>query len=172
MEQAAQNFIDQTDKVAKKYKAKVSIGVPGEKEVVIADHTGDETGEAEVLISLEGLIKGHVDSIEKLKEEKKQKAEMLKDSYANDATYKDLDDKAKAARKQATVIKGRILQQPSNVRLKGEVSELSAELREKADALSDYLLEYKRISGATQLDLFGGMVGEIVLSARIVKLPK
>lgn len=129
----------------------------------------EKRAEADVVLSLENLIKNHVQSIETLTEEKKQKSQMVKDAYESDAEYHELDEKAKDGRKAASEVKKRILEREGNRELAVNLTETKLELKEKRQGLSDYLLEYKRISGFEQLELFDGQIGEIVLSASLVK---
>lgn len=130
----------------------------------------EETGAATVQLSLEELIKKNVERIVALKQEAKEKAQMVKDSYESDSVYRDLDEKAKTARKAATTLKNQILEVPGNKKLAQEVKDIRLDLKERKVALSDYLVEYRRISGATQLELFDGSLADIVLSAKIVKV--
>jgi hypothetical protein len=122
---------------------------------------------AHILLSLEDLIKSHVESIRKLSEEKKSKNQLLKDSYESDSVYHEQAEKAKEAKKLSDATKATILSQPSNFKLKEEVKDITSDLKEKKEALSEYLLEYKRISGATQLELFPGEFVDIVLTAKV-----
>lgn len=46
---------------------------------------------------------------------------------------------------------------------------LAAELKEKQFSLSDYLLEYQRLSGANQIEIGDGEILEIVNTARVVR---
>lgn len=130
-------------------------------------HAAEQPKIADTIIALEELIKSHVKIIMELKEEKRQKLDMLNDSYKGDSAYKDLDENAKAARKKAQELKKQIL--ATKQHLSNEIDELKSDLKEKQAALSEYLLEYKRISGFTQLELFDGVVGEIVLSAKLIR---
>lgn len=127
---------------------------------------------AEIIINLEGLIKGHTENITNLKEEKKKKSDFLRGSYEGNPAWRELDEKAKELRKQATVLKKQTLNLPSNKVLAQEVKDLKGEIKESENALSDYLVEYARIAQVTQLELFPGEIGEIKLSAKLLKKAK
>ena len=60
---------------------------------------------AHILLSLEDLIKSHVESIRKLSEEKKSKNQLLKDSYESDSVYHEQAEKAKEAKKLSDATK-------------------------------------------------------------------
>lgn len=122
-----------------------------------------------VILSLEQLIKSHVQSIEKLKEEKKKIKETIDDSLLGDVVYQEKFKVAKEATKQKNATKLQILKQPSNIILANKLKGITSELKDKRLALSDYLLDYQRQTKATQLELFDGSIGEIVQVAKIVK---
>lgn len=122
-----------------------------------------------VLTSLDQMIKAHVSSIDKLKTEVKKLREMIQDGFANDAVYKEHDDAAKAAAKVRQATKAQIMKQPAVLTLVQKMKTLNSELKEKQYSLSDYLLEYQRLSGANQIETDDGQVLEIVNSAKIVR---
>ncbi len=130
---------------------------------------GDQDNGATVLIDLENLIKTNVQNIERAKAEKKKLSEMLSSALENDETYRLHSTGAKAATKLKAQTKVSILSLASNKQLAEKVKTLSQEIKESKGALSDYLLEYKRISGSTQLELFDGSIREIVQTATIIK---
>lgn len=121
------------------------------------------------LFSLEELIKNHAASADKLKVELKETRRTFKDSYESNPEYRDLNEKVKAATRERDVIKKQIINQPSIFKLGQKVNDLSFDYKEKKRTLAYLLVDYKEQTGATQLDLFGGEVGEIVLSAKLVK---
>src|SRR5690349_825885 len=97
--------------------------------------------------SLKEMSLKYLESIEKLKREIKEANEMLKDALAGDAAYHDASEKAKEADKKRQVEKKRVQSRPEMVSLALKVKDLKSELREKKQSLSDYLLEYERLSG-------------------------
>lgn len=122
-----------------------------------------------VLTSLDEMIKAHVQSIDKLRVEVKKLREMIQDGFANDAVYKEHDDAAKAAAKVRQATKAQIMKQPAIVALVQKMKTLNSELKDKQFSLSDYLLEYQRISGANQIETDDGQILEIVNSAKVVR---
>ncbi len=127
------------------------------------------TDQSNVVLSLDEMIKAHIASIEKMREELKKHREMLEDTYANDPSYREKTEEVKKVQKARLEVKQRIMQQPSVSQISAKVRSTSAELKEKQTALSDYLLEYQRLSGANQIEGLDGQVREIVQVARLVK---
>lgn len=125
--------------------------------------------QAEAEMTLEGLIKEHVSSIQKLKEELKQNREMYDDSFINNPTFKEHSDRVKEATKAKSSVKQQIAKQPSVALLGQKVKDIRFDISEKNKTLSDLLIDYKQQTGATQLELFDGQIVDIVESAKIVR---
>jgi len=126
-----------------------------------------ESGQ-QVLFDLESLTATTARSIESITKELKKHKEMLKDGYNNEPTYKRYDEQVKEAKKALNTFKAEVDKQPSMVSLRNKIKDLTAELKEKKSSISDYALEYERISGADQIDIEGEFY-KIVKSARLVK---
>lgn len=127
--------------------------------------------DATVLLSLEQLIKNHIGSIDKLKEEVRKQRQMLEDSFLSDTVYQEHMKAAKEAAKVKSATRAQILKQPQNVLLANKVKQMTTELKDKQFALSDYLLEYQRMTGVNEIEGEDGEVREIVNSAKVVKRP-
>lgn len=140
-----------------------------ESDVVEGEIVKYAGNDATVLLSLENLIKNHIASIDKLKEENKKQKQMLEDSFMNDAVYQEHLRLAKEAVKQKSATKSQITKQPQNMALSQKIRQMSAELKDKQLALSDYLLEYQRLTGVNEIEGDDGEIREIVNSAKVVK---
>ena len=137
---------------------------------VVAEESNDSPEDrSQVLTSLDAMIKAHVQSVDRLKVETKKLRDMIEDGFANDAVYKEHDDAAKAAAKIKQATKAQIMKQPAILTLVQKMKTLSSELKEKQFSLSDYLLEYQKLSGANQIETDDGQILEIVNSAKIVR---
>lgn len=134
--------------------------------------TNSPEDQSQLLTSLDEMIKSHVQSIDRLRTEVKKLREMIQDGFANDAVYKEHDDAAKAAAKVRQATKAQIMKQPAIVALVNKMKTLNGELKEKQFSLSDYLLEYQRLSGANQIETDDGQVLEIVNSAKVIRKTK
>lgn len=123
----------------------------------------------EILVSMEGMIKSHVSSLDKLQQEYKKHKEMLDDIFTNDATYQTHSEKAKEANKVKAATKTQILKQPQAAQLQEKIKSMKSEISELQSALSDYLQEYERLSGVNEIEGEDGEVREIVSTAKLVK---
>ena len=129
----------------------------------------DDTNGATILLELEATIKNHISLIDKNKAELKKQREMLESALLNDETYRLHTEEAKKATKTKALTKYQILQLPANKVLADKVKELATQNRELDSALSDYLREYMRMSGTTEIETDEGEVREIIYVAKLVK---
>jgi hypothetical protein len=132
-------------------------------------NTSPDPDAAQVLLDLETLIKTHIATIDKGKSELKKQREMLTSILENDETYRLHNDEAKKAAKTKAQTKYQLMQQPQNKQLADKVKTIAAEIKEQDAALSDYLREYQRMSGSTEIETDDGVVREIVYVAKLVK---
>ncbi len=127
---------------------------------------------AEAIVALENLIKSKVESIGKLSDELKKKNEMFVDSFNNNPTFRDHNEKVKEATRARMSVKSEISKMPDVARLKKEVEDMRFDIKKKKKELSDFLLDYKTKTAATQLELFNGEVVNLVETVKIVKVKK
>jgi hypothetical protein len=66
-------------------------------------------------------------------------------------------------------IKAKLSRQPNALETAEKKKNMSSEIKEMDAALSDYLREYMRISGANQIEDDNGTVHEIVYIAKLLK---
>jgi hypothetical protein len=125
--------------------------------------------DATVLLSLEEMIKNNIATIEKLNTELKEKRHMFVDAFQNDPTYKEHEDKAKEANVVKLGTKQQILKQPAMMQMAEKIKSMSADVKERKASLSDYLLEYQRLTQATTIEDLEGNVREIQNSATAIK---
>jgi len=124
---------------------------------------------AELLGNLESSIREHIVSIDTSKAELKKLKEMLSDMFANDPTYQEHDKAVKEATKIRTTTKLELLKQPAASQLNAKIKDMSSDLKDLQNALSDYLREYQRLSGSNEIEGDDGEVREIVYVAKLVK---
>jgi predicted RNase H-like nuclease (RuvC/YqgF family) len=124
--------------------------------------------QATAMLSLEELIKNHIDSIDKLKEELKEAREMFEDSFNNNPTYKEHLEKVKEVSKGKNSVRQQIAKQPSVATLEQKVKDVRFDINEKSKTLSDLLQDYKEQTGATSIETKNGKVLEIVSTAKLV----
>lgn len=147
----------------------VKTDAPVEDAQIVSESPSSQADQSNLLTSLDEMIKSNVQSIDRLRVESRKLQEMIQDGFENDAVYKEHDDAVKAATKIRQATKGQIMKQPAVLTLVEKLKTLKSELKEKQLSLSDYLLEYQRVSGANQIEMEDGEVLEIVNSAKIVR---
>lgn len=140
--------------------AEIVSGAPG----IPADDTA-----VNVLLDLENLIKTHITNIDQKKDELKKLREMLTSALSNDETYSIHEEEAKKAAKLKNATKLQILKLPANAQLNERVKGLGADVKELDESLSEYLREYQRMSGASEIEGNDGEVREIIYIAKLIK---
>lgn len=129
----------------------------------------EAVGDAAVLLNLEEMIKNYIVSLDKLREEKKKLQEMFDDSFVNNPTYRENAEKAKEALKVKATTRQQIASQPAVIAIAQKIKGLSADIKESQNSLSDYLLEYQRMTGANEIEDSEGQIREIINSAKLIK---
>lgn len=147
-----------------------------DEDQIISDKSEDQktsesntVGQASVITNLDQLIKNYVQSIDKITEEAKKQKEMLDDIFINDSTYREHDEQAKEAAKVKAATKAQIMKQPQVFELSEKIKSMRSEIKELKAALSDYLKEYQRMTGANEVEVEDGEPREIIFTARLVK---
>lgn len=143
--------------------------VDGEEVVESDDSFTPAAGGAATMLNLEELIKNHIDSIDKLKEELKTSREMFEDSFNNNPTYKEHVDKVKDVQRGKNSVRQEIAKQPSVASLEQKVKDIRFDISEKGKTLSDLLQDYKEQTGATSIETRNGQVLEIVSTSKLVR---
>ena len=127
------------------------------------------TNQAETLVSLTNLIQNYISSLGKLKQELTENRQMLDDAFNNDTVYKEKADKAKEVMKERNTLKQQMAKQPALLALAEKIKDLREQIKESQQALSDYLQEYQKLTGATEIEDAEGNINEIRYTAKLVK---
>lgn len=133
----------------------------------MADTTTDN--DAVLLVRIEEMIKTHSSQIDDLQEEITKYKDMIDDIFLNDETYQEHDKTAKEAARIKSNTKKEIMKKPDVADLANKLKSLKSEQKELKQGLSDYLREYQRLSGSSQIEGEDGEVREIVFVAKLVK---
>jgi hypothetical protein len=147
--------------------------VPAE-EVLDAENTDTVTEETDgstqvdVLLSLEEMIKNNIESLDKLRTELKLQREMFEDTFSNNPTYREHSEKVKEVTKIKSQTRQQIMNQPSVLQLANKIKSARSEIKERQSALSDYLKEYQRMTGATEIEGRDGKIREIINDAKLI----
>lgn len=122
-----------------------------------------------IAINLEAMVKSTLAEIDRLEEEYKTQKQMLQDVFENDTTYKAHAQAAKEATRVKSNTKSQILKQPQVAELNEKVKSLKSQLVENQESLSEYLREYNRLTGITEIEGNDGELHQIVYVAKLVK---
>jgi len=136
-------------------------------EVVIDQNP--QSGNAEIVLSLENMIKNHITSLDGLAEQIRKHREMVDSAFENSEVFKKHNETAKEALKVKNTTKQEILKQPAMVELSNKLKSLQAEYKERMQELSSLLPEYQRLSGLNIIETDDGAEREIVTTAKLVK---
>lgn len=140
--------------------------IPGQQSLTDDVVKQPESGQ-QVLFEMEGLMKNHVEVIGKLNVEIKNHKEMLEDILANDPTYQEHLKAAKEATKVKNATKKQVLKQPQAAQLDAKLKDMKVELKENKAALSDYAVEYYKLSQSDQVEAGNGEVLDIKMEAKV-----
>jgi len=138
-----------------------------EEESIEVPVSGED--QAGALLSLEELIKNHIEAIDKLKIELKTQREMYEDSFNTNPTYHEHIEKVKDVTKAKNSVRQEISKQPSVAMLAQKVKDLRFDMNEQSKTLSDLLQDYTEQTGATSIETRDGKVLEIVRTSRLVR---
>jgi hypothetical protein len=133
---------------------------------------GSNSDQVTAMLSLEELIKNHIDSTDKLRDEIKKAREMFEDSFNNSPAHREASEKVKEVTKARGSVRQQIMKQPSVAVLAQKVKDLRFDLNEQMKTLSDLLQDYHEQTGATQIETRNGQVLEIVSTAKLVRRSK
>lgn len=149
----------------------------GEDNKIVEGEVVDQTttsvasgsGAADDLITITNLIQSYIGNLDRAQEEMKAHKQMLLDSFANDPTFREHEEKVKDAMKIKNATKQQILKQPTLKELAEKVKEMSQGVKDMREALSSYLQEYAKITGSREFEDAEGELREIIYTAKLVK---
>ena len=142
-----------------------------EAEVVDA-HTDTVSPGADTVLELENMIKNSMTTIDRNKVELKKLKEMLESALLNDEPYRVASEKTKEAAKEKGKAKLAVMQNQATKQIADKVKDMMQENKELAQAQSEYLREYARLSGTNEIEGDDGEVREIIYVAKLVKKAK
>ena len=140
------------------------------EEAEVLEETPIETNEEVAsLISIQNLINTHIAQVDRAKEELKPLKEMMESYLNSDVAYVELVEKAKVAARDKGKKKKDLLAQPSGRDIADKVKVAQDELKAAREALSYYLGEYQKTTGANEFEGSDGELRQIVLVAKLVR---
>jgi DNA repair exonuclease SbcCD ATPase subunit len=138
-----------------------------------ADDEAEQSDQyAETLSALEGLIERNANQLEEIRQEIKERREMLKNYFENDAELSTAEEEAKAYSQQIKERKQKLHGEPQAVELQTRMKELSERSKEIEDTLSNHLLKHFQMTNSTSFDTSDGDQWEYTLKAKVKARPK
>ena len=142
-----------------------------EDEVVEVEESLDDvkpqTDAATTSLSLENLIRGHIATLNRLKNEIAEHTDTLNNILLNDPTYKEHEEAAKKATKVKTATKSEIMKRPDVMQVANKIKEAREESKDQQTTLSELLAEYQRSTGLDSIELDDGKIKRIVMTAKL-----
>lgn len=129
----------------------------------------DVTDNSSIIMNMESMIKNTLQSIETAEEEVGRHKDLLDSIFENDSTYQEHDKLAKEASKIKSKTRQEILKQPQAADLNNKIKTLKSEIKENKSSLSDYLREFQRMSGISEIEGKDGELMQIVYTAKLIK---
>ena len=140
--------------------------IEGQVEVV-TESVEKPLTQAELVISLTGLINSNLNEIASIEKEMSQQKEMIDSVLENNETYKE----HALASKEAARIKGNtkkeIFKREDVKHVVEKLSELKENLADTKEELSNYIQEYSQASGQNYFEAEDGSIQEIVYIAKL-----
>lgn len=143
--------------------------VDTEAEVVENGETDQSPAQdaATVSLSLENLIRGHLSTLTRLKNEISELTDTLNNVLANDPTFKEHDEAAKQATKVKTATKSEIMKRPEVMQTGNKIKAAREEYKDQQTTLSELLAEYQRTTGLDSIETEDGKIKRIVMTAKL-----
>jgi len=123
-------------------------------------------------VELTTIIKRYLADIDKLKSDLKLTRQIFDDAFKNDVNYAKEEEKVKAASRERNAVKQSITKKPEVETVTAKIRQIREEIKAAQEALSGYLYEYQRVSGATTIEDNEGEVLQIIPTYRLKKKSK
>lgn len=127
------------------------------------DNTQQQT-----LFSLEEFTVNSAKTIQQLKSSLKTTNEMINEGLLQDSGYAEVTEEFKEMQKGRNGMKKKLLMSGNLGALAQKAKNIRDELKEQKNSMSDYALEYQRMSGATEI-VRDGVTYDIIKVAKLVK---
>ncbi|MBD3250771.1 MAG: hypothetical protein GF381_04370 [Candidatus Pacebacteria bacterium] len=122
---------------------------------------------AETLNSLQNLIEAKATKLMNLKNEMKQKRQMIRDVFTNDAQLQEAEEKKEEIYTAYKERKNIVKEQPEIKRLKDDLRQLKEDQKDIEESLSTHLINYHQITNSTSFDTSEGDQWEFNIKAKV-----
>jgi anion-transporting ArsA/GET3 family ATPase len=140
-----------------------------EKPTTLQPPQAPDSTDATALLTLDSVIKERIERIERLKNEMKPQKEMVDLILENDEVFTQKFNDSKKASKELLTVKKELLARPEAKVASEKLKTMKEEMKELQEALSDYLREYQRMTGANEFEGADGELRSIVSSVKLVR---
>lgn len=140
-----------------------------DKKDIIKEKYSTLGSKADDFLALESLIKNYISRLKTLKANLKQQKDIYDNSFESDVVYHENSEKAKEALAVRSSTKQQLLKQPALMELSEKIDDLRMEIKEAEENLSDYLIQYQRLSGSDEIETEDGERMIIVYKAKLVR---
>lgn len=127
---------------------------------------------AETLTSLERVIEHNANQLEQIKQELKERREMINNYFENDVQLQEVEDQLQLVQQSAKERKAKLQEEPQLVDLKIKVKELNEQKKEIEETLSNHLLNHFQMTNSTSFDTSEGDQWEYQVGAKVKARPR
>lgn len=141
--------------------------------VAVNDSSGadDEAAQsdqvAQALAALQNVIERNANELQRISNELKEKREMMKNVFENDAELATAEEQVSLISNQVKERKAKLQADPQITTLKVQVGELNEQKKEIEETLSNHLVNYYQMTNSTSFDTSDGDQWEFRISARV-----
>lgn len=123
----------------------------------------------EKINALHNLIQRKLETMDELSKQIKEADEIIKGALEDNAAYTQADEKAKEAAKHRSQVRAQVMDTPEMKNYAGKRKSLKGQMAEDKETLSEYLIDYERLSGANVIETAKGVQLEIFKTATVAK---
>lgn len=126
---------------------------------------------AETLQSLEQVIERNAQNLEEVKNELKERRQMLRNYFENDTQLSEAEEQLSEFKTGVKARKMVLQEEPQAVEIKIKLKELNERKKEIEESLSNHLVNHHRLTNAHSFDTSDGDQWEYTVSAKVKSRP-
>lgn len=131
------------------------------------DEVADSDDLAQTLTSLQNIIERNAEEVQDLKKQLKEKRELLRNVFENDAQLAEAKAQVDSFSTQLKERKSKLQTDPQVTSLKAQIGELREQQKEIEEGLSNHLVNYYQLTNSTSFDTSDGDQWDFVVKARV-----
>ncbi|HEX7017878.1 MAG TPA: hypothetical protein VF209_03155 [Patescibacteria group bacterium] len=122
---------------------------------------------ADTLMHLQGVIERNAQQLEKIRKEIKEKRELLRNIFENDTELAEAKSQADQYTQQVKERKSKLQADPQSTSLKVQIGEMTQQLKEVEETLSNHLVNYYQLTNSKSFDTSEGDQWEFDVRAKV-----